>query len=190
MKFFKLDNINVDPRYCRVDPIIASFTDLTMGRSAKPIMERLEEDTLDLAMNEDRGGLELPDYVSTTASILALSTACATAIAEGFELGEHELLPARLINKKKRVHSDEYLVLNPLGQIECLNVERSDMNGDKDNPLVQIMGKWCLHTQEVPPDRDLFRVKSVIGYIFSERLVEHIQSEGYTNFHFTPVPLC
>ena len=88
------------------------------------------------------------------------------------------------------MHSDDHVLLNPFGRVDCLNTELSDMNGDPDYPLVRVMGKWCLRAKDVPADRDLFRVVGVIGYIFSERLVEFVQAQGFTNFVFTPVTLC
>lgn len=189
MKLFMLDCINVDRRYCRIDAYVSCIVHLLQGTPAKPEMERVEEDFLELEMNEVRGGLELPDYVSNTNTVLPLRKACAEAIVTNFEVGEHELLPAKLINSKERVHSDDYVVLNPLGRVDALNTELSDMDGDEDDPTVQVMGKWCAYAEKIP-ERDLFRIRGVTGYIFSERLVEFIKTQGYTNFAFKPVTLC
>lgn len=189
MKLFHLDGIDVDARYCAIGVRISYFSELIEGSPVRPVMEEDGEDVLDLKMDEDRGGLELGDYVSNLAGVLPLRKGCAEAIASAFELGEHELLPARLINEKNRVHSDDYVVLNPLGEHDCLNPQLSDMDGSTFDPTVQIMGKWCLHADKIPP-LDLFRVKCVEGYVFSERLVAFIQAEGYKNFRFNPVKTC
>lgn len=183
MKLFQLENLELDPRYCRVDVLLSCLGKLMEGQPAKPVMEQNGEEVLDLALNEDEGGLELPDHVGNTDNILPLRRGCAEAIVDKFDLGEHELLPARLINDKERVHSDDYVVLNPLGEHECLDPDRSELDPDGD---VEIMGRWCLSAAKVPK-LDIFRAKGVESYIFSERLVEFIESEGFSNFRFNPV---
>jgi len=187
MKFFTLDNEDIDSRYCFIDAGVSVGTQIETGVPALPRMTELEEDALDLEMDEDSGGLELPDYVGNDNNLLTLRRGCAEAIAEGFDLGPHELLAARLINDKERVHADDYVVVNLIGLLECLDTVNSDMDGDPDDPAVIIMGKWYLKAAKVPPERDLFRVKGVIGYIFSERLVDFIRDQGFTNLNFIPV---
>lgn len=189
MKLYHLDSENVDPRYCYIDAGLSVGTNIEVGIPALLRMAELEEDVLDLEMDEDNGGLELSDYVSNDNNLLPLRRGCAEAFAKDFELGPHELLPARLINEKERVHSDDYVIVNLIGRLECLDTDRSDMDGDPDHPAVIIMGKWYLRADQIPPRRDLFRVKGVLGYVFSERLVAFIQSQGYTNFEFLPVSL-
>lgn len=187
MKLFILDDIETDPRYCYVDVTVACNDAIADGERGLPELERQEIDVLELHMDEDIGGLELPDYVGNTDNALVLRRTCADAIVSRFGLGDHEQLPAQLINEKGRVHADDYLVLNPLGQLECLDEQLSEMDGDDEDPTVKIMGKWCLRAKLVPGDRDLFRVKGVIGYLFSERLVTFIRDQGFTNFRFLPV---
>lgn len=188
MKIFLLEDTETDPRYCFVNPTLPCGADISEGFPAAPELERLALDVLDLPMDEDEGGLEPADYVSNTDNMLILRRACAEAITAGFAVGEHETLPARLINEKQRVHADDYVILNPLGKIECLDRERSDMD-DGEDPWVNPWGKWYLRRALVPTDLDLFRVPGVLGYFFSERLVAFIQAQGFANFQFRPVML-
>ena len=187
MKLYHLDPIAFDPRYCFVDVRIAVAGEIATGVPALPRMHKLEKDAFDLTMDEDAAGLELPDYVGNVSNVLPLRRSVAETFAEKFDLGEHELIPVRLINSKERVHSDEYVILNPLGLVECLDRDVSEMDGDEDDPMVVIMGQWALRSQEVPPGRDLLRAIGVSEYIFSERLVDFIAAEGLTNFTFHPV---
>lgn len=189
MKLFHLDCINVKLRYCAINPIISCISELIEGSPAKPVMEEDGEETLDLALDTKAGGLDLGDYVSNLDGILPLRKQCATAIAHNFDMGAYELLPARLIKGKNQIYSDDYVVLNPLGEFDCLNQELSEMDGSTFDPTVQILGKWCLHASKIPA-QDLFRVRCVEGYIFSERLVAFILSERYKNFQFIPVEVC
>lgn len=187
MKLLYLDALNMDRRYCFVNARISVGSKIMLAKPALPKMQRLEEEFLELRMDEDRGGLDLPDYVSNTSNMLPLRRSFAEAIVDGFDVGEHELLPVRLINEKQRIHSDDYVILNPIGRIDCLDTEASQMNGDEDHPAVQIMGRWALRGKDVPPGRDLLRAQGVNKYIFSDRLVDFIQTGGYTNLNFLPV---
>jgi hypothetical protein len=187
MQLYRLEDIENDPSYCYVDSALPCNAELAEGLPAKPSLERLGIDTLALTMDEDEGGLKLADYISNTDLQLPLREACARAIIAEFNVGEHELLAAKLVNEKGRVHAEDYVVLNPLGQIDCLDQAASDMDEDEDDPSVQVMGRFTLSRDKVPAGRDLFRVKGLDAYIFSERLVKFIQLEGFSNFVFEPV---
>jgi len=150
-------------------------------------MEEKGAKRVDLEIDEDQGGLELPDLVGTRLNYLIMRTAVAETIEEKFNLGPHEVAPAALINKKKRVHSTDYTVVNPHGRLECIDPNRSDLDGGEEI-FVKIFGKWALKGDTIPTDRDIFRVKGLpSGYFFTERLVEFIGEQKYTNFEFGDV---
>ncbi|HWB81319.1 MAG TPA: hypothetical protein VG755_40430 [Nannocystaceae bacterium] len=188
MKIFQLETIETDRRYCFVNPMIPCGGALSEGLPAAPDMTRLDLDVLDLQMDEDEGGLLLSDYVSNTDNLLVLRRGCADVIVTDFLVGGHEVLPARLINEKQRVHSDDYSILNPLGKVDCVDRQNSDMDKSA-NPWVNPWGKWYLRGSLVPTDRDLFRAQCVVGYFFSERLVAFIQAQAFTNLRFRPVAI-
>ena len=189
MKLFELESSESDRPYCFIWASIPFSIALIDGDPILPGMSENEMTYLDLGMDEDAGGLKLPDRVGNTQSMLILRDKCLNAINEHFNLGEYEVLPARLINEKKRVHADDYAVVNLLERFDCLDIEKSDMDDNKKNPGVQIFGSYWLKEVLIPGDRDLFRVKGVIDCIFSEKLVQFIKSKGFTNFFFKPVQL-
>lgn len=183
MKLFKCTAKAADRRYCFVSRHVTPWCNqLGRGDPIASIVEKQGVDTIDFELDESRGGLDLPDLVGTNEGFLIYSKRMADALETEFSLGPHETFPARLINKKKRVHAEDYVVLNPLGQVDCLDRSRSDM--DEDGELVRIFGKAVLASAAVPTDRDIFRAQGVIGYIFSQRLVEFIGQQGFTNFVF------
>ena len=188
MKLFLLEDVETDARYCATDATLACGADISEGLPATPDIQRLGLGVLELPMDEDRGGLELPDYVSNSDNMLILRRACADAIVTHSSVGNHELLPAKLINQKGRLHSDDYAILNPLGKSDCVDRQNSDMDKTPD-AWVNPWGKWYLRRALVPTDRDLFRVVGVVGYFFSETLVSFVQAQGFTNFRFKPVLL-
>ncbi len=187
-EYFAIDFLKHNRVFCFVSPRLSCGGKLLVGEPARPVMEHDDVAVLDLDMVEDRGGLKLPDFVGNTALLLALSKACADALAQ-LDLGTHELLPARLINEKKRVHSDGYVVLNPLGHIDCLDLKRSDLAKDTKQPRVRALGKYFLEKSSIPETLDLFRARGVGGFICSQRLVQSVEKHKFTNFAFTPVQL-
>jgi hypothetical protein len=188
-QYFAINFLKHNRIFCFVSPKLTCGGKLLVGEPARPVMEQDDVEVLDLQMVEDRGGLKLPDFVGNTSLMLALSKPCAEALAQ-LDLGEHEVLPARLINKKKRVHSDGYVVVNPLGHIDCLDLKKSDVINDPDeDPYVRPLGKYFLVRSNIPEKIDLFRASGVGGFICSERFVQTVEKHKFTNFAFTPVQL-
>jgi hypothetical protein len=185
---FRLKAFEADARYCFVEGAFRYDTQLQQGGEALPRMREDGVEILEYRLDETAGGLEAGDYFTTTTNHLPVSRQCAEAITSGFNVGPHERVPARIRNSKGRIHVADVVILNPLGRIDCLDWERSDLNKNKENPMVRILGKWSLKADRIPADRDLFRVKGLIGYVFSDRLVEFIRDQKFKNLAFEPAP--
>lgn len=191
MKFYLYSLEPGDDRYC--DAKAARGTpyawELADGEPAKALMKERGDTAMRLDIVE-AGGLDLPDVVPNVDNLLVLRKRCAEQILAAFQLGDHEVLPAVLINSKGRVHAKDYVVVNPFGMFDCLDTQRSEMDGDQERPAVRIFGKFWLDASRVPTDRDIFRVKGLVsGYMFSERLVAFIREQGFTNFVLHEVQL-
>lgn len=182
-----LETLPPERRYCCVDAHVPC--DFYAGLPVQPTLDRLELTRLDLDMDEDDGGLELGDYVGNTDGILVLRRRLVDAILANFTVGEHELIPARLINEKKRVHSDDYAILNPLGEFDIIDRERSTILVYDEHMVVEDMDPWCIQSALIPQGRDLFRVLGLSGYLFSDRLARFILDSGFTNISFWQVEL-
>lgn len=191
MKLYLCKCTASDKRYCLVTRHGSPFSyPLAHGVEVAPSMAEEGADAVTYELDETRGALELPDLVGTNLNFLILRKACSESILAQHELGPHEVVPAILVNSKERVHSSDYVVVNPHGKVECLDVARSDTRGSGDKVSVKLFGKFWLKKSLVPPDRDIFRVKGLaVGYVFSERLVEHIRQQGFTNFVFEDIQL-
>ncbi|MCX4242252.1 hypothetical protein [Paraliomyxa miuraensis] len=180
-----------DKRYCLVTRHGSPFSyPLAHGVEVASRMEDKGVEAVTFDLDEARGALELPDLVGTNLNFLILRKLCADAILGQHDVGEHEVVSAVLVNSKERVHASDYVVLNPHGKVECLDTVRSEMDDDDDDPAVALFGKFWLKAALVPPGRDIFRVKGLtVGYVFSERLVEFIRAQGFSNFVFEDVQL-
>jgi hypothetical protein len=191
MKIYFYDLEPDEDRYCEVGAVRNPYSwELSLGEPATALMKERGDKAMRLNLDEATGGLDLPDAVANTSNLLVLRKRCADPILGAFELGDHEALPVVLINSKGRVHAKDYVVVNPFGHVDCLDMERSEMDGDEDDPTVRIFGKFWLDAARVPTDRDLFRVRGVgTGYMLSERLVAFIREQGFTNFVLHEVQL-
>lgn len=188
MKVFICKSQATDKKFCYVSRHISALSSpLARGLPLTPLMEEYGESRVDLTLDEDRGGLELPDLVGNRLNYLILRNTVASALAKKFDFGPCEQAPVALINKKKRVHSADYVVVNPQGQLDVLDPERTELDGSGEL-FVKIFGKWALKPDAIPTDRDIFRVKGLpAGYFFSERIVDFIRGQKYTNVELTDV---
>jgi hypothetical protein len=189
MRIFRLIAGGEDRKYCFVKGAFAYHVSLNQGH---PILQEMKEDggdALEYHLDEVKGGLKIGDYFRTTTNHLPVSRKFAEAVAANFNLGPYEFVPARIKNEKGRIHVPDMVIVNPLQAEDCLDWERSEMDGDTENPLVRIYGKWSLKLARIPKERDLFRVKALIGYLFSERLVSFIRDKKFENFKFEDAPL-
>jgi hypothetical protein len=186
---FRLNPFACDARYCFVEGNFRYDAELQRGGEALPRMSADGVDVLEYNLDESQGGLEVGDYFTTTTNHLPLSRKCAEVIIAEFDIGPHECVPVRIKNAKGRIHVPDAVILSPLGRIDCLDWENSQLNKSKENPMVRILGKWRLRADRVPEDRDLFRVKGLIGYVFSDRLVDFIRRKKFKNFEFEPAEL-
>lgn len=190
----KLYYCNAEPanrKFCYVSSYISQFYGpLARGFSVASLLQEFEVNRLEIEIDEGEGGLELPDLVGTPINCLILRNRVAEDIIEHFEMGQYETVQTSLINEKKRVHSTDYTVINPLGFVDVLDPTRSDLVDDLGLKVVQIFGKFAIKKSAIPADRDIFRVQGLpLGYMFSERLVDFIHQQGYTNFTFADVVL-
>ena len=184
MEIFRLNPPECEYKYCFVSGNFPYGNGFREGTAVLPLMKEHGVDLLDYSLDEDEGGLEIGDYFTNTTGILPVSRKFADALKDEFDLGSCELIPSRVRNAKKRVHVQEMTTVNPLGRIDCLDWEQSQLDGDVENPLVAIFGAWSLKQSRVPAGLDVFRVKALTGYLFSERLVNFIREKKLKNFVF------
>jgi hypothetical protein len=188
MRFYRLNIIKLDSRYCSARGRHPYDTQSQFGGPILSEMANRNRARLRYDLDEEAGALEPGDFLTGSCNDLGVSRRFADALS-AFHVGPHELVPIEVYNAKGRVHIADAVLINPLEPVVCLDPDRSQMNGDQERPLVRIFGTWCLQERLIPPGRDLFRVKGLIGYVFSERLVDFIKKEGFTNFVFEPAPL-
>lgn len=188
MKYLRTVNAR-DRRYCVASGgHLPYWTDIACGHEALPRMREHGDDVAELRLQRAQGGLGLPDFVSNVHDLLILRRSCAEAILEEHEAGPHELVPATLVDAMG-THADDYVILNPLGKVDCLDAQRSQMVGAPEHPWVRTGGRFYLDRGRVPLDRDIFRIEMLpAGYAISDRLAAFIDERAFTNFVLIEVP--
>jgi hypothetical protein len=184
LRLHYLEEYEVDPRYCYVEAYTPC--EFQTGHSVQPILARLGLRGLDLPIDEDGGGLELGDYVGNSSGMLVLRRRLADPILAGFAIDPCERLPARLIHDEQ-VLAEDYAILNPLGELDLIDRERSTVAIYDGVFEVETLDPWFISAARVPAGRDLFRVYGLPGYVFSDRLARFILDSGFSNLRFSPV---
>ncbi|MEM9456552.1 MAG: double-CXXCG motif protein [Myxococcota bacterium] len=191
MKLYRYCSDPASNRYCTL-AFEGFFGSLQIATSSPALAIMKDHGNLPLRfpLDEARGGLALPDVVPDASDRLVLRRSCLDAIASSHNLGHYEAIPMLLINSKGRIHSDEYVIVNVIGEADCLDFERSEMCNAGRFPAVRIFGKFWITRSRIPEDLHIFRAKGVCtGYMFTERLVDFIRQQGFTNFAFRDVQL-
>jgi hypothetical protein len=193
MRYFGLrfaGNLN-NPDYCFVPTPprggkLTAYNLKTGKRVADKYPGGIGEVTLQLG--EDYPGLELTSYIGNTDSMLVVDRKTADII-QSHRVGEIELIPFKLLNHKGRVHSSDYVFVNPIGAVDCLNYEKSSITRDEDDGSLVRVDKVVLAANKLSGAPDLFRIKDAMtSYVFSEALVSDLRDKGCTNFVFEELP--
>ncbi len=132
---------------------------------------------------DKRAGNVAPDFLPNTLSYLIISSKV-RALFERVEVKDVEYLPFVLLDKKGKVVSEDYCIVNPLGGVDCFDAERSEFEMSAMEPeQIFALDKLNLRTDEIPEDRKLFRLQQMLTtYIIRSDLLELLRNEGVTGF--------
>lgn len=134
-------------------------------------------------LDDDHPGLLLTGFIGNTDRLLICSTEAKDVIL-AHDVGEVEVVPFTLLNHRGRVHSRDYVFVNPVGAVDCLNLPACDIFRHRSGKIGRVR-RFVLDAAKVEGARDLFRPEESRGtYILSEKLVSAIQEKKLTNFVF------
>jgi len=129
-----------------------------------------------------RKGIKLESVLGNILSYLMVNTQ-AKALILSICSNEIETLPFTLYNHKKRVHSNDYWILNPIGTFDCVNREASEIIIEDD----EIIGveSVTFDSRKMKAAPDLFRVpEKPEWYFVSETLARAFKNAKLTNIIF------
>lgn len=128
-------------------------------------------------------GIKLAPLIGNTIGYLIVNTAVKDVI-EAHETGDIEYLPFVLFNHKKRVHSRDYWIVNPLGTYDCLNRDASDIKYVDDDPAGDVVKvrSYVFDPGKLDGVPDLFRIPEAPRHYFvSETLARAFHANRFAN---------
>jgi hypothetical protein len=141
-------------------------------------------------MADDHPGMELSDRMSNACNLLIVSSVLQKALADT-NRGPAQYLPLQIYNHKKRLASDDYFVVNPLGTVDVLNLKASTIKWFEDD--VVSVDKMVLDPKKLESAPDLFRVKeNPYTYVVSDRVFSAWRkiTPKPTNIAYTDLEQC
>ena len=132
-------------------------------------------------------GFRLSSLIGTIKSYLIVHRDMKDVIEAHCPGVEIEYLPFTLYNHKKRVHSQDYFIVNPIGGLDVLDLKASvikylDAPGDPYHGAVVDVKKFVLDGEKVQHAPALFRVKEYPSeYFINETLANAFKERQFTN---------
>ena len=177
-----------DPTLCFIDDPPEGMglhaAKLSLGKPAKPYMP---EDPR-IVLRKENPGLALPGFIGNTRGMLIFSRAGLDVIEQLCKGQSYEVFPFSLIDHKKRVHTADYVIVNPLDMVECLDDAASGVERDEHGEIESV-GKLVLSRSKVENAPHMFRIKEKrVKTVFSEALGKAFVAAGVTNVRGTRLP--
>ena len=127
-------------------------------------------------------GIRLPSLIGNTLCLLIVNSAFKETLLQHAGTAI-EALPFTLYNHKKRVHSRDYWIVNPLGIIDCLDKQRSEIKYlDEDPAQVVAVNKFVVDGRKLKDQPEIFRVPEArTEYFITLSLAKRLKQAGFTN---------
>jgi hypothetical protein len=104
-------------------------------------------------------GMGLGGVVSNTCGCLIVAAPIKELIAKAFpNPDEVEFLRVAIYDQKNRLANDDYWFINPIGPLDCLDQQRSEIDRDEDGEVIGV-DKQVLDLRRVDLNKPLFRPK-------------------------------
>lgn len=167
---------------------ISYFMPACGERAAGEITEDLH-----VPMSDDYEGIALAPLLGNTQGYLMVSTPVKEVIESFSEGAEVEYLPFAVHDHRGRERSRDYWAINPIGTVDCLNLDASEINyfdkpGDPYHGDVISIRKYVLDPRKLEDVPALFRVREMADtYVVREDLAEALRQGGFENIELLPV---
>ena len=146
----------------------------------KPITDRYPADAR-THLQPGHRGTKLSSLVGNTFGWLIVSTEFKESIVQNS--GPIEILPLAIYNHKKRLHSADYWVINPLGSIDCVDRDKSAIVY-LDDTKADVVGvdKFVFRKDRLEKAPGIFRVlEAPTAYFINQTLARSLKDKDCTN---------
>lgn len=189
--FIQLDDCPCDnPDFCFIDqpyPDALLPVGYRMARGF-PMKGEYPADAT-VQMQPDEPGMQLPDLIGNTSSMLVVSPRFKTLLEE-HQCGALEFLPLRILNHKGRLAADNYWIINSLEKHDVLHEQAADVTWFEGK--VVTINKLVLDADKLPKDLDIFRLAQNPEWVLlSTRFLRALQQlePPATNIVPTAIPV-
>lgn len=140
-------------------------------------------------MNPENPGIKLSSLIGNTKGMLIGSRDFKDTVAKHCE-NSIEYLPFTLHDHRRRVFSRDYFLINPLGSLDCLDIQKSDIKWSKEEPgEILRINSFVLDREKVKEAPQLFRVdKDPSTYVVGAGLAQELRDRQLTNVEWTELP--
>jgi hypothetical protein len=140
-----------------------------------------------IALRKEHPGIKLSGFLGNSKNFLILSKAGVAVIEKLCSAQKHEVFPFTLLNHKKRVHSTDYALVNPLTFVAALDQGASEVKLSPKGK-VESVERYVLSKAKVADAPHLFRLaEKPVEYVFSRELGRALNAAGVTNVFGTPL---
>jgi hypothetical protein len=128
-------------------------------------------------------GRKLSDLLGTITNNLIVSKRLRAMIEEHSANIDVEYLPVRINDHRGRLLSDEYVIVNPIGTVDCLDTKASDILWDtKDTKKALAVNTVVLSAKKTKDAPALFRIREKpASYVLAQSLAKPIYAAKFTN---------
>jgi hypothetical protein len=127
-------------------------------------------------------GLKLTTLLGNSIGYLIVHAAFVERL-RSHDMTSVELRPVSIYNQRRRLHSKDYWIVNPLRLIDCLDRKASRIQYASSDPT-QIVGidELVFDSKRLEGAPDMFRIpEQRMSYFISERIIRDIQGRGFDN---------
>lgn len=182
MRYFQIETAQQgDPEYVFLKDVPAGTEELEAALSGgEPVAADYPADA-QLRMSSRSRGIVLPSVIGNVNQLLIVNRGIKDVL-EGTKV-PMECLAFTLRDRKGRVMSKDYFIVNPLGGFDCIDFAKSEIEYSRREPSIIIgIDKVVLDPKKVENAPDLFRVdRDPSRYVISERLGRKLQPLDPTN---------
>jgi hypothetical protein len=163
----------------------AGFQDQYLLMEGVPLLGQWPEDVVCKMSPKYPKDIQLTDNLHG-GSYVVISQRLKERIAALAGASQIEFLPVTVMNHKGRAASKDYFILNPVGSVNCIDIEASGAVWNAiDETDISHFERLVLKGSAVPPDVGMLRPMHRTRTILVRRPVaDQLTSEGFTGLYF------
>ncbi|PTL83417.1 imm11 family protein [Vitiosangium sp. GDMCC 1.1324] len=143
-------------------------------------------------MSKESPGIKLADQLSTVRNMLIVSSKF-RALIEKHATNDIEYLPFTLYDHRKRVYSQDYSIINPIGTFDCLDFKASSIVWEdeaKQSGRIVSLQKRVLDRKKLENAPQLFRIdQAPDSYVVRLELAKEISALKLSNVFWSELDI-